>query len=755
MRVGPRWMFLAVVLLAASCQSSQPRPGDPDAGVKLMPPSGQVAIYRDEWDVPHIYADSEPSGFYGLGYAQGQDSLDLLFKFYLMAEGKLAAALGNTPMPPFAGNFSKSDFDALAWRHMEYAERGIARLSPELRKNYEAYLAGLNQYISEHPEQVPAWAPKLDLLHLVAFSRAILWEYYTLDGLAECATAGVKLAMAAPRDQPLVHWGSNEWAVAPWRTADNATIVLSDPHGEADGVTFYEFGMHAGDLNVSGYSFGPLMILTHNADVSWGMTTGAPDVSDCYAIDVDPKNPRRYAVDGVWKEMSSRDLVIEVKGAEPVRKTAEYADLNGQPALVVARDGNRAYAISTSYMETAGLFDEEVYRMNKARNVADVKKAASLLGMFPQNLMVGDSSGNLYYLRDGRTPKRPKGYDFSKPVSGNTLKTAWQGIYPVEDLLQIENPRTGYMENDNTPPDFMVQGKPLVRAEDYPPEIYNSPAFLKFWSRSERSNQFLSRQYHMTFDEAKTFATDETWVYADRWLEKLNEAASIEAEAISKRDPEFRQLLDELLAFDGVARKESKGALAFFYWHTAMIKGLTPDQRGSLEKAVADRRPLPDGLASKLIEFVDTTLTTLKTKHGGINVAYGDVFRMGATMERSVPIGGGHSADFQGHFVCRALEQPAYSCAITMRAFGFGDPDEKGRRLAVSGSRAIRLVEFTKPLKSYTLHNFGQSTDPKSPHRDDQSRQLSTDGQLKSTYFNASELAGHIQSTKVLKVPAP
>ena len=29
---------------------------------------GRVTIYRDTWGVPHIYADREADGFYGLGY---------------------------------------------------------------------------------------------------------------------------------------------------------------------------------------------------------------------------------------------------------------------------------------------------------------------------------------------------------------------------------------------------------------------------------------------------------------------------------------------------------------------------------------------------------------------------------------------------------------------------------------------------------------------------------------------------------------
>lgn len=36
-----------------------------------LPLTAQVTIHRDPWGVPHIIADTEEAGFYGLGYAQG------------------------------------------------------------------------------------------------------------------------------------------------------------------------------------------------------------------------------------------------------------------------------------------------------------------------------------------------------------------------------------------------------------------------------------------------------------------------------------------------------------------------------------------------------------------------------------------------------------------------------------------------------------------------------------------------------------
>ena len=33
----------------------------------------KVTLYRDNWGVPHLYADSEEAGYYGVGYAQAEE----------------------------------------------------------------------------------------------------------------------------------------------------------------------------------------------------------------------------------------------------------------------------------------------------------------------------------------------------------------------------------------------------------------------------------------------------------------------------------------------------------------------------------------------------------------------------------------------------------------------------------------------------------------------------------------------------------
>src|SRR6185436_17321893 len=141
-------------------------------------------------------------------------------------------------------------------------------------------------------------------------------------------------------------------------------------------------------------------------------------------------------------------------------------------------------------------FDEQMYKQQLARNIDEFLVVHRTLEMWATNFMIGDAGGNALYIRTGRIPVRPSGYDWSRPVPGNTSATAWKGIYPIEDLVQLRNPEPGYMQNNNLSPDMMFEGSPL-RAERYAPLVYHDrPGRTNL--RGIRANDLLSRTYSAT-----------------------------------------------------------------------------------------------------------------------------------------------------------------------------------------------------------------------------------------------------------------
>ena len=661
-----------------------------------------VTIYRDDFGVPHIYADREEDGFYALGYAEAEDELEYVLTLIVLARGEAAAALGPAHL--------ESDFSSRMWRHTVESKAGFGKMSPDLQRNYRGYVAGLERYMREHPDQVPAWAPKLEVWDPVVVSRWLLWNAYQVaDGLQDCRAGGIKLA--AGIESGAMNRGalaSNEWVLAPWRTADHAAIVLSDPHGDIDGSFVYEFRMHAGAFESAGFAVGAMPILTHNRHVSWGMTTGAPDVSDCYEVAVDPRDSLRYQYDGHPERMTTEAVTIRPRGGRPVTRIIQYTRHNGVMSPVVARAGGKAYVVSTTYMHDAGMFDEEVYRMNLARDVGELREAMKRLGMFPQNVMAGDDQGGSFYVRAGKAPRRPAGFDWRKPVPGNDSRSAWLGIHPLDDLVQVSNPPTGYMQNDNIAPDVMFEGSPLTQ-DRYSTDLFNDrPDRIN--SRARRTVEALSQAYQFTVQDAIDLALDEKWMHTDQWQDLLRRAAARDPGRVAVKPADERRMIQRIAGFDGMARVTSVAALDYWFWRDAL--SLQPDDvlaRFAVDTLVP-RAPLSSAEVRTILDAVGEAAATMRHELGDVDRPLGDAFviRRGS---HTYPIGG-VAIVMRDIGRCQGLAAYDQLCTHTLRAMTARPPDSTGKRVVFIGSRLLRLVIFTKPLQSFTLHNFGQSAHP-------------------------------------------
>ena len=70
------------------------------------------------------------------------------------------------------------------------------------------------------------------------------------------------------------------------------------------------------------------------------------------------------------------------------------------------------------------------------------------------------------------------------------------------------------------------------------------------------------------------------------------------------------------------------------------------------------------------------------------------------------------------------------------------------------GQNWTQLVQFRRgAVRSWSATPFGESDDPASPHYTDQAEKLFSQDKLKPTWFQPADLAGHIESTKLLHRP--
>jgi acyl-homoserine lactone acylase PvdQ len=672
----------------------------------------EVTIYRDDFGIPHIFAKTEEGAVYGMGYAQAEDRLEELLKQYRRAAGTMAEAFG--------AEFVQHDYRQRLWQHRAIAEANYPKLPSKVRSLIEAYHAGIKKYMKEHPNEVPAWAPELQPWQVIALSRYIIWGWPERDAGGDLLRAGILPDPVSPR-------GSNQWVIAAGRTADKAPLALIDPHlGWYGEFRFYETRLYGGALETSGMAIPglPLSSLGHNRYCSVAMTTGGPDAADVYEEELNPDNPRQYKYDGKWRDMTVKSEFIAVKqGDKVVKKRYEIEYSHHGP--IVARRNNKGYAMKLPYFDQFRL-PEQAYAMATAKNLTQMKKALSMFQLMEQNVMVATVDGDIYYVRNGRVPVRPKGFDWRRPVPGNTSASEWLGIHPIDDLVQSLNPWQGYLQNCNVSPEHMTKFCPMV-PERYKerPYLYNPDNPLH--QRAAMVRDLLHANARFTVKDAIDLALNTQVYNADLWQARLA-AAWDRAEEKVKSDPKTSKFCHLILHWNRRADADSTGAIAYLFWRKYLgDKALQADRAGQVPPPVAEEKLL-QGLAQGAAE--------LHKVWGRLEVKYGEVYRVGRKGgSKTWPVGGGSILGL-----------------ATPRAIGFEANKDGKTFLGRGGQTSVQVVQLTKPPRSWTMLPLGQSDHPTSKHFDDQAEKLFSPGKLKPTYFlNRTELLKHVESTKVLK----
>ena len=655
----------------------------------------KIEILRDEYGVPHIFAPTAAAAAFGSGYAQAEDRLEELLRNYRRAEGTMAEAFGE--------EYVSQDYWQRVWRHREVAQQHYKDLNPELRAVCEAFQAGVKKFMTEHPEQVPAWAPKLEPWQIVALSRYIIWAWPEDEARADLKRGGIEPDRTGP------YRGSNEMILGPSRTALHVPIAIVDPHVSWYGERrWYEMRIYGGELNAAGVAIVglPFPVLGHSRYLSIAMTTGGPDTSDTYEEEV---KDGKYKFKDEWRPLDVRTERIGVKVGDSV-KWQEMRIESTQHGPIVAHKNGKAYSAAIPYAEEYKLADE-LWRIMTAHNLTEAKKALGELQLMAQNVMIGTVDGDIYYVRDGRVPVRPKGCDPSKPMPGSTGECEWQGIHAFDDLVQITNPPQGYMQNCNAPPLTMMKDSPLAPEKwSEHPYLYNDSRRTPF-QRPGMVLDLLDATKDATLEQAIAIALSPQVWHAELWQDRIRKAA---------RKSEFGKML---ATWDRRSDADSRAALGFYLFKTAL----------GTDGRAADP---PDTLSDDTVrDALSKAEQRLKTEFA-LDATFGTLFRVGRKGgSRTWPVSGG------------TLNEAAMATPRAIHFFKVGK-----EMVGVDGQSATQVVILTKPPQSYMAMPLGESDHPESGHWDDQAEKLFSKSKLKSTYFaNRAELEKHVSRREELR----
>src|SRR5690349_16254093 len=195
------------------------------AGVGGVPSKGTEILW-DRYGIPHIFAPDHPSLFYAYGYAQMEAHSELLLRLYAQARGRGAEFYGDVRRrsPRAAESYLESDRWVRTNGIPERAKVWASQQSPEFAPLLRAFVAGLNAWAKDHPDALSAPA------------RAVLpvsVEDVLAHGLRvihyDWIVSPERLETRLKRGSDDIH-GSNEWAIAPARSASGHAMLLSNSH---------------------------------------------------------------------------------------------------------------------------------------------------------------------------------------------------------------------------------------------------------------------------------------------------------------------------------------------------------------------------------------------------------------------------------------------------------------------------------------------------------------------------------------------
>jgi penicillin amidase len=716
-------------------------------------------IIVDQWGIPHIRANTRHDIFFVQGFNAARDRLWQLDIWRKRGLGRLAADFGpgflaqdraarlflyrgdmdaewasyGTPeaksiTEAFAAGINAyidlsdanpklrpPEFAAMGTRPEKWAAEDVVRIRShalvrnvlsELARARVGAVAGLETDLARMSLE-PAWKPVVpEGLDLASIPADVLDDFKLATAALDMPPARLTATLAEAwrwtkvNEQGNVYLdGSNNWVVAPSRTATGRPILGSDPH-RAHSLPSLRYIVHltgpgldvigAGEPAIPGVSFG------HNEAAGFALTIFPMDQADLYVYETKPGDPDLYRFEGGWERMTTIRETIRVRSVPDQDVTLKFT----RHGPVVKHDpkANRAYAIRSVWSEPGTAAYYTSLACMQAKTPEEYAAAVANWRAPTINHVYADTAGNIAWMSSGMVPYR-RNFDGLLPVPGDG-RYEWDGFVAPTDLPREINPEKGFFATANEmnlPPDYPIDERRIGFE----------------WSEHSRTNrihQVLFDQEKHTLEQSRKLQTDSVSLPGLRVRDVC---------AHLKGDGDLAAALKMLAKWDGsLARDNATGALFELWWtkhlKPAMLDILVPYPAVRALMAPGDHETLLFMLEGMDPRIGDRDALLRRT----LAAAYADAAARMGPDPKQWAWGRLHHGQFDHPL---ATVRPGFpsvgplpkagSGSVVMNA-GYRPSDFR----VTSGSSFRMVLDVGNWDASVTVNAPGQSGDPRSPH---------------------------------------
>ncbi|MDZ5605406.1 acylase [Pseudomonas sp. RP23018S] len=695
-------------------------------------------IRRTSFGVPHILAKDERGLGYGIGYAYGQDNLCLLADEVLTVNGERSRHFGSEGTTVEQRNNLDSDL-FFTWLNTPTAVNAFLQAQPAtVRALLEGYASGYNRALAERSAQgLPVECGSgeglrpITSLDLVKLTRRLLAE----GGIGQFAEAlvgatppGVATAQVDPRFAKALarqqHFaterGSNAIAVGSQRSANSRGLLLGNPHFPwVGGLRFYQMHLTiAGKLDVMGAALPglPMINIGFNQNLAWTHTVDASKHFTLYRLQLDPKDPTRYLLDGQSRPLQRQTLTVTVKDPQGQTRQVQrevYSSAFGPVVQWPGRldwDSRHAYSLRDANLDNTRVL-QQWYQINRADSLQALKRSIGKTQGIPWvNTLAVDAGGEALYLNQSVVPyvdqsllascSDPAASDQPLVVlDGSRQACAWKvdpqaaqpGIFPTTQLPSLQ--RRDFVQNSNDSAWMVNPAQPLT---GFSPLVSRSGQPLGLRSRFALDR--LQGRAKLDAAALRDLVLNDDVYLAELFLPDLRQWCS-------SVQPDLAALCASLLAWNGKA--EVRSGVGFVHFQHLFQALASQPELWRVAFDPADPQHTPRGLAveqaavrAKLREAALASLAQVEEEGIGSDSHWGQVQQSAG----GTPVAGGPQA------------LGVYNAMVSV-------PVAAGKRRVVSGTSYLQVVSFTEHgPEAQGLLAFSLSSESGSAHAEDQTR---------------------------------